>query len=538
MQRLFLTCALMGLNLLSVQAALAQPVQSLIVKLKSSSTSLLETPRALALRDHQRALTVARDTGSIHSVPEPVGSRAHLIRLDSAVQGAGLSQALGRLRQHPDVDWAEPNVRVKRMAVPNDPGFATQWYLQTSNLFASGLNMPVAWDKTTGSSGATVAVLDTGVRFSHPDLGGRLLAGYDFVSEVDFANDGSGRDADPTDPGDWMSSTDLRNPVYAGCEVEDSSWHGTFIAGQIVAAANNSQGVAGINWNAKVLPVRVSGKCGALLSDILDGMRWAAGLSVSGVPANPNPAKVINLSFGGDTACTKSYQDVIDEIGRVGALLVVAGGNSSGPLARPADCSGVLAVGAVQADGAKTYYSDFGSKVAIMAPGGEASPQSLQIYSTGNSGTKGPVADNYVYKMGTSFSAPLASAVASLMLSLDVSLTPAQLISKMKASARPHVRSGAYPTCATGVTVACNCTSSTCGAGMLDASAAVASVATPSVSVPVTASTTSTTTVTTTTTAVFTAASGGGANGVWAGLGLWALALLALWSKRQGPAVK
>ena len=529
MRRFLLTCALLGLNALPVQIVFAQPVNSIIVKLKSSSVSTLETPQALQLRDQQRASAVARDLGSNKSTPESVGTRAHLIRWDAAVQGTGLSQALDRLRQHPDVEWAEPNVRMKRMAVPNDPGFSAQWHLQAPSGFASGLNMPLAWDKTTGASTATVAVLDTGVRPNHPDLVGRLHAGYDFVSEVAYANDGTGRDSDASDPGDWVSNNDLRSSLYTGCLIEDSSWHGTFIAGQIVAAANNSQGIAGINWNAKVLPVRVSGKCGALLSDILDAMRWAAGLSVAGVPDNPNPAKIINLSFGGDSACTKSYQDTIDEVGRAGALVVVAAGNSSGPLTRPADCAGVLAVGAVQADGAKTYYSDFGSNVALSAPGGDVSPQSLRLYSTSNSGTQGPVSDNYSYKIGTSFSAPLAAAVASLMLSVDGTLTPAQIIAKLKASARPHISMIAYPQCSTGVTVACNCTTSTCGAGMLDANAAVALAATAGGSVPPTTQTTTTTS---------TGGGGGGANGLWAGLGLWALALLALWSSRQRPTVK
>jgi serine protease len=527
MRRFLLICGLLGLNALAAPSVSAQPVNSFIVKLKSATAPSLETPQALQLRDQQRALAVARDFGATQSTPEPVGTRAHLLRLDAAVQGPGLTQALQRLRQHSDVEWAEPNVRLKRTALPNDPGFTTQWHLQAPVSFASSLSMPLAWDKTTGASTATVAVLDTGIRFNHPDLVGRLHAGYDFVSEVAYANDGNGRDTDPSDPGDWVSSTDLRSSLYSGCMVEDSSWHGTFIAGQIVAAANNSQGITGINWNAKVLPVRVSGKCGALLSDILDAMRWAAGLSVSGVPVNPNPAKIINLSFGGDSACTKSYQDTIDEIGRAGALLVVAAGNSSGPLTRPADCTGVLAVAAVQADGAKTYYSDFGSNVAISAPGGDVTPTNLRIYSTSNSGAQGPVTDNYGYKIGTSFSAPLAAAVASLMLSMDGTLTPAQLIAKMKASARPHVSNSAYPQCSSGMTVACNCTTSTCGAGMLDANAAVALAALPEGSVPTATSTT-----------VVTSSGGGGANGLFAGLGLWALALFALLSRRQRPTVK
>jgi serine protease len=340
---------------------------------------------------------------------------------------------------------------------------------------------------------------------------------------VDYANDGNGRDADPSDPGDWVTAADKTAlpALYSFCDVAPSSWHGTFIAGQIAAVANNSAGITGINWGGQVLPVRVSGKCGALLSDILDGMRWAAGLSVVGVPANPNPARVINLSFGGDTACSRSYQDVIDEIGKAGSLLVVAAGNSSGPLTRPADCAGVLAVGAAQADGAKTYYSDFGGNVALLAPGGDPNLASLRIYSTTNNGTQGPAADTYGYKLGTSFAAPLAAAVASLMLSVDSTLTPAQLIERLKGSARPHVSNTSYPQCAPGISVACACTTSTCGAGLLDANAALASLSTP---------------LATTASASVTASGGGGASGVWWSVGLWCLALAGLWLRRPGPA--
>jgi serine protease len=376
----------------------------------------------------------------------------------------------------------EPNVLMKRAQQPNDTNFAQQWHFGSRTGAASALNMSSTWAITTGTSNITVAVLDTGVLRNHPDLlamGSRLLAGYDFVEDVERALDGNGRDADASDPGDWVTAAEANSPAFAQCDVEPSSWHGTFIVGQIGAATNNSQGVAGLNWNANILPVRVSAKCGAALSDILDGMRWAAGLPVEGAPVNANPAKIVNLSFGGDQACTSSYQSVIDELAALGALVVVAAGNGSGSesrqLKRPADCRGVMAVGAVQRDGAKTAYSFVGSNMALMAPGGHSSANNTTtlLLSTDNAGSTTPAANTYDLKAGTSFSAPLAAGVASLMLAVNPSLTPDALVARIKSSALPHPSSASYLSCSTSNIVACNCTTALCGAGLLNPLGAV-----------------------------------------------------------------
>ncbi|MBX3608461.1 MAG: S8 family peptidase [Hydrogenophaga sp.] len=425
-------------------------------------------------REHTAEVAKAADL-PVDSVGE--AGRAALIRLQRPLKGRELRDAMRRLRLHPDVAWVEPNVLERNQLVPNDPAYADQWHLKAPTTVPdfqpSALNMPSAWDITTGAATNTVvAVVDTGVRFSHPDLAGRLIGGYDFISELSVANDGNGRDADPSDPGDWVSAGDLANPLFSGCDVDDSSWHGTFIAGQIAALSDNSTGVSGLHWGAKVVPVRVAGKCGALVSDLLDGVRWAAGLPVSGVPNNPNPAKVINLSFGGSTSCTAAYQSMADDVRNAGALLVVAAGNNSAPLRRPADCNGVMAVAAVRRDGAKADYSSFGSNVALSAPGGSGSTSTTLLLSTDNAGTTGPGADVYGYKMGTSFSAPLASGVAALMLTINSSLQPGDLIERMKTGARAHT-SYVGPTCSTTNTGVCNCTTSTCGAGLLDANASL-----------------------------------------------------------------
>ena len=454
-----------------------EPVQGLIVKLKpQTASSTSETAqRESSASARVRLIDAVRAAGVVPQSDRSVGSQGHhLLRLASAESGSQLQATLARLRQQPDVLAVEPDVRIKRLAVPNDPGYSSQWHLQSPTVVAAGMNMPLAWDTSTGSSAITVAVVDTGVRSTHPDLAGRVLPGYDFVSDAAYANDGNGRDADATDPGDWVAASDRTgDPAHFGsCDVESSSWHGTFITGQIAAVTNNSQGIAGLTWAGSVLPVRVAGKCGALLSDLLDGLRWAAGLAVTGVPANTHPARIINLSFGGDQPCTAAYQDVIDEITNAGALLVVAAGNESVAPARPADCKRVLTVGAAQADGRKTSYSNLGSTVALLAPGGTSGQP---LYSLSNTGLTAPVADTYAQYLGTSFSAPQAAGVASLMLAVNPSLTPEQLVTLIKQTARPHVVVPGAAACTTAGNVACNCSTATCGAGLLDGAAAVAS---------------------------------------------------------------
>jgi serine protease len=481
------------LGLLVSFAAQAQSgvvAHGLIVQLKPGAQSEFnrELPHAAqAKREslaHQRMAVVAQGAGVKDFAHRHLTGDHRLLRFAQPLQGATLEDTMRRLRLHPDVVSVTPNVRMRLAQLPNDPWFALQWQLGSRASAPAALEMSSTWAITTGTAAVTVAVLDTGILKNHPDLralGNRLLDGYDFVEEVELSNDGDGRDSDASDPGDFVTLPESQSTLFQqlGCGVEPSSWHGTFIAGQIGAKTNNDEGIAGLNWNAKILPVRVSAKCGASLSDILDGMRWAAGLLVEGVPLNLNPAKVVNLSFGGDIPCTSDYQSVIDELAAVGTLVVVAAGNGDGAgsrlLKRPADCKGVMAVGAVQRDGAKTDYSFVGSNMALMALGGHdsANPAATLLLSTDNAGATTPAGHIYGYKAGTSFSAPFAAGVASLMLAINPSLTSDALIARMKASALPHTSSGSYVSCNTNNAVACNCTTALCGAGLLNPLGAV-----------------------------------------------------------------
>nr|WP_306815291.1 S8 family peptidase [Limnobacter parvus] len=360
---------------------------------------------------------------------------------------------------------------MRAFATPNDPTFSNQWSLR-STANTAGAKFDQAWDIVRGSADVVVAVLDTGVVFETPDLRGRLLSGYDFVSDVLTANDGNGRDANAADPGNWISSADAETSAFSGCTVRSSSWHGTFVAGQIAANTHSDSDVAGADWNVKVLPVRVLGKCGGLLSDVLDAMVWSAGLDVPGIPRNPNPADVINLSLGSSTSCSSFEQTVVNRVNAAGSLVVAAAGNSGGAVDSPANCSNVLSVGALDRDGSRASYSAIGANVSLMAPGGFNNG----LVGLGNSGTTNPAASSLVSKTGTSFASPLVAATAGLMRAIDPTLTTAQLRSQILNNVSGFLSPRSSTCVANQGSGSCNCTTALCGAGMLDAYAAVSSV--------------------------------------------------------------
>jgi len=285
----------------------------------------------------------------------PMSGNAHVIKLAQALPDSEVAVLAARLVALPEVEYAEPDSRMIPFLTPNDPEWGNQWDMWAPGGDHYGLNAEAAWNISTGSPSIVVAVIDTGIT-NHPDLAGRTVPGYDFISDPWGANDGDGRDADPSDPGDWTSG-ECGSP-------SGSSWHGTHVAGTIGAASNNGMGVAGVNWQSMLQTIRVLGKCGGSMSDIVDGMRWAAGLSVAGVPANATPARVLNMSLGGSGACTlpsrQAYQLAINEIVAAGAVVVVAAGNSNDNASQysPASCNNVITVAASDRYGGRAYYSN------------------------------------------------------------------------------------------------------------------------------------------------------------------------------------
>jgi serine protease len=447
----------------------------------------------------------------------------HVIFLKQTLYGIDVQTALTNLRADPAVQFADVDARRYALSLPDDPlflpttGAGGQWYMQTPNQTTGDLaatDAVSAWGITTGNPSTVIADVDTGVLFNHPDLqraglgsGGRLLPGYDFVGEDEnpstglalgtylIANDGDGWDPDPSDPGDWISSTDQQNTLFpaSNCPIANSSWHGTRVVGILGAITNNAVGIAGMTWGSWILPVRALGKCSGYDSDIIAGIEWAAGISVASqanpVPDNPYPANIINLSLGGPGSCITAYQIALTAVTNMGALVVVSAGNASGAVGAPANCSatipGIIAVAGLRNVGTKVGYSSFGPEVGISAPAGNCvntvGACLKSIDTTTNLGTTVPGDNSYTNEtnsnLGTSFSAPIVSGIAGLMRSVNGNLTPKQLVARLESSATPFpVNTLALPVCPASVTGTeeCQCPpSGECGTGMVNALSAV-----------------------------------------------------------------
>ena len=462
----------------------------IIVKLRSEDAGRV---RAQAARD--KLESVASRTGIRAKRTTALGARLHVIEFAAGVAGESSEAALAQLNSDPAIEYAALDRRRYLHAVPNDLLYAQQWYLQATSVAPSAIDAEHAWDITTGSGDVVVAFLDSGVLYDHPDLrtagvGGRLLPGYDFVSNAAAANDGDGRDADATDAGDWVTAADQRTAAFAACEQTESSWHGTRVAGIIGARSNNSDGVAGATWQPWLLPVRVIGKCGGFDSDILAAMLWAAGIHVDGVPDNPYPAKVLNISFGADGPCPAAYEDVIEDVMARGAVVVVSAGNEGGPVASPANCAGVAAVAGLRHAGTKVGYSSLGPQIALSAPAGNCVNTTgaclFSIITATNAGATTPTIHTYTdqldFNVGTSFSAPIVTGIAALMASVNGNLDSARLIERLQEGATrpfPVSADSSVPQCHVPLgrndiqSAECNCTTETCGAGMANAAGAV-----------------------------------------------------------------
>ena len=433
----------------SLAQAQAQ-TDGVLVKLRAESSV-----KVLSNADHARSLSAAtKKTLQVSNGPAP---DVRLVRGDGTMSDEELAAAL---QEADNVEYAAPNRIMQLQAVPNDPLFGQQWYLQ-SDVYGA-IRAQGAWDITTGSPAAPVAVVDSGVCAAHPDLAPNLLPGYDFVNNA-------------------------AGSAGADCGVDS---HGTMVSGLIAAAGNNSQGIAGLNWDGRIVPVRALGTGGTgTMADIIAGIRWAAGMPVTGVANNPNPVKVINASLGtvfgqtGIGTCrvipnspnsSPAWAELASDLVSTGVILVASAGNDSQPVSEPANCPGAIAVAAVTDDGYKTTYSSFGPEVFISAPGGVGCVSSSSSCG-GMLTTSG--SNGYAYAedrvAGTSFAAPLVSGTIALMLAANSTLTADDVKAILKETARPFPYDPSLPLCSGTYSQKCNCTTDTCGVGILDAEAAV-----------------------------------------------------------------
>ncbi len=549
-------------------------------------SSLLRAPAADPATD--RIIVKWRDTGVAVTHIKALESRTQLLRDRSglplhAVRSFGrdfdvlrlardynakasasateLHAAIAELNTNPFIEYAEADERIYALSIPDDPRFILgndalgewtgQWYLGDPNATTpSAVGATTAWDTARGDK-VVVAVIDSGIRTDHPDLNGKLLQGYDFVCYDNgqacdaggtalalTANDNSGWDADPSDPGDGLDAADLaRADRYFDRKCGDgpnhdqpidSSWHGTRVAGIIAAVTNNSIGIAGVAPDAKVLPIRALGRCGGFTSDLIAAMLWAGGISdasLNNVVSTHRPAQlatILNLSLGNRSACSAAEQSAIDRLIAAGVLVVAAAGNDGGPVGAPGNCNGVLSVAGVRHVGSKVGYSNVSStaaSISIAAPAGNCvntvttrpclypidtltnegklAPQTLAThpdmgltsytYSIFNSGYAGNTLN--AGNVGTSYAAPIVAGVAALMRSVNSQLTPAEIIARLKSTATPFPALAEAPTDGVCHVAAltrdsdgvyndlqehdCQCTTATCGAGIVNAPAAV-----------------------------------------------------------------
>ncbi|MBO9873039.1 MULTISPECIES: S8 family peptidase [Xanthomonas] len=327
---------------------------------------------------------------------------------------------------------------------PNDPAYAKlQWNFNNA---VGGVNAEQGWTRSTGK-GVVVAVVDTGVVKNNPDLAANVLPGYDMITDHRVSRRATdGRAPGGDDLGDWVEA-DYCVPLGAsGNAPENSSWHGSHVSGTIAQVTNNNLATAGLAYDAKILPVRVLGSCGGFGSDIADGMLWAAGLPVDGLPTNPNPAEVINMSLGssGPDSCPQLYQDAIDKINAKGTIIVVAAGNSNADAGTytMSSCKGVISVGASRINGGRASYSNYGTRVDLAAPGGggdvDGNPGGY-IFQVINGGTQSPTSDWQIGGMaGTSMASPHVAAAVALVQSIaKTPFTWTGMRELLRASARP-----------------------------------------------------------------------------------------------------
>ena len=428
-------------------AAQQDPGSRLIVKYRDArATPAMKAGTVEAAARRAQSTRLFRNGVAAQAAPEarlvrPMAMGADVVKLSRKLDRDQLQAVVRELKADPAVlevqvdrmvqhtGMPRVQVDVQPQLVPDDNYYAQyNWHLQDT---AGGINAEGAWDVSTGE-GVVVAVVDTGI-IPHPDMDANMLEGYDFISDPFVSR----RDTDERVPGahdygDW-------NDDATQCDVSTSSFHGTHVAGTVAELTNNGIGMAGIAHDAQVLPVRVLGRCGGYTSDVVDAVIWAAGGDVPGVPANENPAEVINLSLGGYGACASIEQDAFQLATDLGSLVVVAAGNSNMDVKdfSPANCDNVLSVGAARITGGRASYSNYGAGIDLAAPGGgggvDGNPNGYVWQASNNSDTSPELgAATYMGSAGTSMASPHVAGVAALVQSAVVAaggdpLTPAGL---------------------------------------------------------------------------------------------------------------
>ncbi|MEK7207054.1 MAG: S8 family serine peptidase [Pseudomonadota bacterium] len=345
------------------------------------------------------------------------GTLARMVASKRDTHRADTIRAVQALRARADVAEADLNYIHRPLLVPNDVMYSRQWHYPL-------IRLPQAWDITTGTPATgqvIVAVIDTGVVLSHPDLAGQLIQGYDFISNLTNARDGNGIDPNADDPGD-------------GIIPGSSSFHGTHVAGTVAASTNNGMGVAGVSWGARIMPLRVLGAQGGTSYDIIQAVRYAAGLPNDSGTLPVQRADIINLSLAGG-AFSQSEQNVYTAARNQGVIIIIAaaGNENTSRLSYPASYDGVVSVSAVGLNSAKAPYSNIGTAIDVAAPGGDASSDLNGdgypdgILSTLATDASSAIATTYQYYQGTSMAAPHIAGVVALMKAVHPGLTPSQL---------------------------------------------------------------------------------------------------------------
>ena len=453
----------------------ARPVQRFIIEYREGARE--QSSQAAVVSNVQSALVRSglvrgASKGSNVRYMRKLATGHQLVRLAKGVDRVEAEALVRQLAADPSVKSVSID-RFRQIAslpmqpayVPNDPDFQEyQWHMRAPDGGATfdggpnrgGANVPAAWDLSDGE-GITIAVLDTGIS-AHPDIDTSLAdAGYDFISDA-FV---SGRETDERVPGGWdLGDWTIGYPGAEGCQQRNSSWHGTHVAGSAGAQlTDNGVSLTGVAYGAKHLPVRVLGHCGGMESDISDAIIWAAGGEVDGVPMNQNPAQVINLSLGGSGPCSSAEAAAIAQANELGATVVIAAGNSNGDVENfsPANCPGAVAVASNGVTSRRAYYSNYGSRIDIAAPGGGVyandGSSGTQIYDgfiwqAKNPSTTTPlpaaeIPANYASgSAGTSQAAPHVAGVVALMQSARLAaelplLTPVEALAMIKETATP-----------------------------------------------------------------------------------------------------